>query len=55
MGTLRVCLDPKDLNEAIIYEHHKAPMLEEIAHKLVGLTTYSRLDTKRLLEHTSHT
>ena len=28
---LRICLDPKDLNKAIIRENHKAPTLEEIA------------------------
>ena len=26
--TLRVCLHPKDLNKAIIHEHHKASTLE---------------------------
>ena len=38
-GILRVCLDPKDLNKAIICEHHKATILEEITHKLAGATT----------------
>ena len=33
-GDLRICLDPKDLNKAIIREHYKAPTLEEIMHKL---------------------
>ena len=45
-GTLRVCLDPKDLNKAIICEHHKASILEEMIHKLAGSTTYCKLDTK---------
>ena len=31
-GKLRICLDPKDLNKAIIRENHKAPTLEEITH-----------------------
>ena len=35
-GKLRICLDPKDLNKAIIHENHKAPTLEEIAHILMG-------------------
>ena len=26
-GKLRICLDPKDLNKAIIHENHKAPTL----------------------------
>ena len=37
-GDLRICLDPKDLNKAIIREHYKAPTLEEITHKLCGAT-----------------
>ena len=30
-GKLRICLDPKDLNKAIIHKNHKAPTLKEIA------------------------
>ena len=33
-GTICPCLDPHDLNKAIICEHYKAPTLEEISHKL---------------------
>ena len=45
-GTLCICLDPRDLNKAIIREHYKAPTLEEISHKLAGATVFSKLDTK---------
>ena len=41
---LRICLDPKDLNKAIICENHKAPTLEEIAHVLMGATKFSKVD-----------
>ena len=41
---LRICLDPKDLNKAIIHENHKAPTLEEIAHVLTGATRFSKVD-----------
>ena len=41
---LRICLDPKDLNKAIIHENHKAPTLEEIAHILMGATRFSKVD-----------
>ena len=27
-GSLHICLDPKDLNKAIIQEHYKAPTLD---------------------------
>ena len=41
---LRMCLDPKDLNKAIICENHKALTLEEIAHVLTGATRFSKVD-----------
>ena len=41
---LRICLDPKDLNKAIIREHYKAPTLEEITNKLCGATKFSKVD-----------
>ena len=43
-GKLRICLDPKDLNKAIIHENHKAPTLKEIAHVLTGATKFSKVD-----------
>ena len=43
-GKLRICLDPKDLNKAIICENHKAPTLEEISHVLTGATRFSKVD-----------
>ena len=41
---VRVCLDPSNLNKAIIREHHKPMMVEEIAHKLAGATVYTKAD-----------
>ena len=29
-GSLHICLNPKDLNKAIVQEHYKAPTLDEI-------------------------
>ena len=48
-GKLRICLDPKDLNKAIICEKHKAPTLEEIAHVLMGATRFSKVDSNKAL------
>ena len=45
-GSLHICLDPRNLNKAIIREHYKAPTLEEISHKLSGATVFSKLDAK---------
>ena len=45
-GTIHPCLDPHDLNKAIIREHYKAPALEEISHRLSSTTMFSKLDAK---------
>ena len=45
-GSIHPCLDPHDLNKAIIHKHYKAPTLEEISHKLSGATVFSKLDAK---------
>ena len=53
-GKLRIYLDSKDLNKAIIHENHKAPTLEETAHVLMGATKFSKVDaTRPSLECTS--
>ena len=59
-GKLRICLDPKDLNKAIISENHKAPTLEQIAHVLTGATKFPKwMATKHSLGctfgHSTHT
>ena len=41
-GEVRVCLDPSNLNKAIIREHHKPMMVEEVAHELAGATVYTK-------------
>ena len=43
-GEIRVCLDPSNLNKAIIREHHKPMTVEEIAHELAGVTVYRKAD-----------
>ena len=43
-GDVRVCLDPSNLNKAIIREHHKPMMVEEIVHELAGATVYTKAD-----------
>ena len=55
-GEVRVCLDPSNLNKAIIREHHKAMNVEEIAHELAGATVYTKADAlKAFLQiHLTH-
>ena len=43
-GKLRICLDPKHLNQAIKREHFQLPTVEEIASRLSGASVFSKLD-----------
>ena len=53
---VRVCLDPSNLNKAIIREHHKPMTVEEIAHELAGATFYTKANAlKAFLQiHLTH-
>ena len=55
-GEVRVCLDPSNLNKAIIREHHKPMTVEEIAHELAGVTVYTKANAlKAFLQiHVTH-
>ena len=55
-GEVRVCLDPSNLNKAIIREHHKLMTVEEIAHELARATIYTKADAlKAFLQiHLTH-
>ena len=55
-GEVRVCLDPSNLNKAIIREHHKPMTIKEITHKLAGATVYTKADAlKAFLQiHLTH-
>ena len=55
-GEVRVCLDPSNLNKAIIREHHKPMTVEEIAHELAGATVYTKANAlKAFLQiHLTH-
>ena len=43
-GKLRLCLDPKELNQAIKREHYHIPVIEEIVSKLDKAQYFSILD-----------
>ena len=53
---VRVCLDPSNLNKAIIREHHKPMTVGEIAHELAGATVYTKANAlKAFLQiHLTH-
>ncbi|CAB4013811.1 Hypothetical predicted protein [Paramuricea clavata] len=43
---LRICLDPKHLNEAIRRKHFQLPTVEEIASRISGAKVFSKLDAR---------
>ena len=45
-GTICPCLEPCNLNKAMIREHYKAPTLDEISNRLSGTTVFSKLYAK---------
>ena len=45
-GSLRLCLDPRDLNRAIRREHYRIPTAEDIASRLNGKKLFSIVDEK---------
>ena len=43
-GSIRVCLDPKDLNVAIEKEHYPLPLVDDITANCAVATLFSTLD-----------
>ncbi|XP_041374692.1 uncharacterized protein K02A2.6-like [Gigantopelta aegis] len=43
-GSLRICLDLKRLNEAVVRERYILPTLDDISAKMVGAKVFSKLD-----------
>lgn len=46
-GTIRICLDPKRLNEVILRERYELPTFEELTHNLSGSQYFSILDASK--------
>ena len=45
-GKLRICLDPKHLNQAINREHYQLPTVEEIATRVSSAKVFSKLEAR---------
>ena len=43
-GSLRVCLDPRNLNKAIKRHHHRLPTTDEILSRMAGAKYFTKLD-----------
>ena len=50
-GQLRICLDPRDLNENIIRENYPLPTIESIATRLSEAKVFSVLDVRHGFWH----
>ena len=46
-GSLRICLDPRDLNRAIKREHFSLPTREQIMAQFAGAAIFSKLDASQ--------
>lgn len=46
-GDLRVCMDPKDLNNNIKREHYQIPTRDEITSDMAGAKYFSKLDVSQ--------
>ena len=45
-GNIRICLDPRRLNKALVRPHYKQQTLEELNHKFHNMQYFSKLDAK---------
>ena len=46
-GDIRLCLDPKSINEAVLREHYPTPTLDEVTSRLSGVKVFSVVDASR--------
>ena len=45
-GALRVCIDPKDLNDAIMRPHYPSRSIDDILPDLTGAKVFSQFDAR---------
>lgn len=43
---VRICIDPRDLNRAILREHYQMPTIDEVASRLAGAKKFTLCDAK---------
>ena len=46
-GELRICLDPKDLNEEIKREYYELPTFKEICKQISGVKVFIKIDANK--------
>ena len=50
-GSLRICIDPQPLNEALQREHYRLPALNDVLPTLNNAKIISKLDVKHAFWH----
>lgn len=50
-GKLRLCTDPQALNTALMREHYRLPVLDDILPQLSKARTFTKLDVKEAFWH----
>lgn len=50
-GKLRLCIDPQALNTALMREHYRLPVLDDILPQLSKARTFTKLDVKEAFWH----
>ena len=45
-GEIRMCLDPQELNKALLRDHHPTPTLDDVLHELEGAVVLSKFDAE---------
>ena len=50
-GSLRICIDPAPLNEALMREHYQLPVIEDVLDKFCDTHVFSKLDVSSAYWH----
>ncbi|PFX28550.1 Uncharacterized protein K02A2.6 [Stylophora pistillata] len=50
-GSLRICIDPQPLNDALQREHYRLPTLDDVLPNLNNARVFSKLDVKQAYWH----
>lgn len=50
-GGIRICIDPRPLNEALMREHHKLLTLDDVLPKFQNAKVFTKLDVKEAFWH----
>jgi len=50
-GDIRICIDPKSLNKALLRDHYPLPTIDDVLPKLANAKVFSTVDAKNAFWH----